>query len=103
MTQDALRPGGGTEHWGTVMARSDLLVSLVKAGSSGDATGARSVAEAIIAEERAKRHNVLAERRIEDLVLPALTRQACDELIEEQRRAAVLRAHSLEPRHGHGR
>ena len=134
MTQDALRPGGGTEHWGTVMARSDLLVSLVKAGSSGDATGARSVAEAIIAEERAKRHNVLAERlteamgvngaspvtgkfvghgqrhreflleltprrRIEDLVLPPLTRQACDELIEEQHRAAVLRAHSLEPRH----
>ena len=38
-------------------------------------------------------------RRIEDLVLPALTRQACDELIEEQHRAAVLRAHSLEPRH----
>ena len=134
MSQDALRPGGGTEHWGTVMARSDLLVSLVKAGSSGDATRARSVAEAIIAEERAKRHNVLAERlteamgvngaspvtakfvghgqrhreflleltprrRIEDLVLPALTRQACDELIEEQHRAAVLRAHSLEPRH----
>ena len=59
----------------------------------------RSVAEAIIAEECAKRHNVLAERRIEDLVLPALTRQACDELIEEQHWAAVLRAHSLEPRH----
>jgi SpoVK/Ycf46/Vps4 family AAA+-type ATPase len=38
-------------------------------------------------------------RRIEDLVLADLTRQACDELIEEQRRAAVLRAHSLEPRH----
>ena len=127
MRQDALRPGGGTEHWGTVMARSDLLVSLVKAGSSGEATRARSVAEAILAEECAKRHNVLAERlmdamggsgaspitakfvghgqrhreflleltprrRIEDLVLPALTRQACDELIEEQHRAAVLRA-----------
>src|SRR6202035_1787859 len=28
-----------------------------------------------------------------------LTRQACDELIEEQRRASLLRAHSLEPRH----
>ena len=44
------------------MARSDLLVSLVKAGSSGNTARARSVAEAIIAEERAKRHNVLAER-----------------------------------------
>ena len=40
------------------MARSDLLVSLVKAGSSGDSARARSVAEAIIAEERVKRHNV---------------------------------------------
>jgi SpoVK/Ycf46/Vps4 family AAA+-type ATPase len=38
-------------------------------------------------------------RRIEDLVLADLTRQACNELIEEQRRASVLRAHSLEPRH----
>ena len=44
------------------MARSDLLISLVKAGSTGDTARARSVAEAIIAEERVKRHNVLADR-----------------------------------------
>ena len=44
------------------MARSDLLISLVRAGSSGDTARARSVTEAIIAEERAKRHNVLADR-----------------------------------------
>ena len=44
------------------MARADLLVSLVKAGISGDTQGARSVAEAIIAEERGKQHTVLAER-----------------------------------------
>src|SRR6266851_3833503 len=44
------------------MARSDLLVSLVKAGTSGVTRGFRSTAEAIIAEERAKRHDVLAER-----------------------------------------
>ncbi len=116
------------------MARSDLLISLVKAGSSGDTARAKSVTEAIIAEERAKRHNVLAERlsdamrvngvasgaatfvgpgrqhrqflleltprkRLDDLVLTALARRACEELIEEQHRAAVLRAHSLEPRH----
>jgi hypothetical protein len=37
------------------MVRSDLLISLVKAGSSGDAARVRSVAEAIVAEERAKR------------------------------------------------
>jgi len=44
------------------MARSDLLVALVKAGSSGDKRGVRSAAEAIIAEERAKQHNLLANR-----------------------------------------
>jgi hypothetical protein len=44
------------------MARSDLLVALVKAGSSGDKRGVRSAAEAIIAEERAKQHNILANR-----------------------------------------
>ncbi|WP_025828120.1 AAA family ATPase [Acetobacter okinawensis] len=44
------------------MARSDLLISLVKAGSSGDLNSVRTTAEAIIAEERAKKHNVLAER-----------------------------------------
>ena len=44
------------------MARSDLLIALVKAGSSGDRKAVRATAEAIIAEERAKQHNVLADR-----------------------------------------
>lgn len=44
------------------MARSDLLISLVKAGTTGDKRGFRTAAEAIIAEERAKRHEVLADR-----------------------------------------
>lgn len=44
------------------MARADLIVNLVKAGVMGDARGARSVTEAIVAEEKAKQHTVLAER-----------------------------------------
>jgi len=44
------------------MARSDLLISLVKAGSSGDRKSVQAAAEAIIAEEKAKNHTVLAER-----------------------------------------
>ena len=44
------------------MARSDLLVSLVRAGASGDGRELANATEAIIAEERAKRHNVLADR-----------------------------------------
>jgi SpoVK/Ycf46/Vps4 family AAA+-type ATPase len=120
------------------MARSDLLVSLVKAGTVGDRRGFRSAAEAIIAEERAKRHNVLADqlthviqsngsgpnvpvmappvneqaarvrdfiaeivphRKLDELILPAVVRRAVGELVEEQQRADVLRAHGLEPRH----
>ena len=120
------------------MARSDLLVSLVKAGTSGDKRGFRTAAEAIIAEERAKRHYVLADqllhliqangsngptvqpasmpaetghrgkdfiseivprRRLDDLILPETVRRAVSELVEEQHRAGVLRAHGVEPRH----
>lgn len=117
------------------MARSDLLISLVKAGSSGDLRGFRAAAEAIIAEEHAKHHKVLADRlakaieangngirnpaiatlgplhrgrdflseilprrRLDDLILPPLARQGVEEMIEEQQRADLLRAHGLEPR-----
>ena len=114
------------------MARSDLLVSLVRAGASGDGKELTATVETIIAEERAKQHNILADRlvralrsngrggqlgsesiarsldyviemtprkRLEDLFLPATCERACRQLIEEQRRASLLRAHSLEPRH----
>ena len=119
------------------MARSDLIISLVKAGLNGDAAGVRETAEAIAADERAKRHTGLADRiaraihttaslaentgtsgarsrirdgsggisrreptrSINDLYLDTEVRAACDELIEEQRRADVLRAHGMEPRH----
>ena len=44
------------------MARSDLLVSLVKTAATGDRRLMRSTVEAIIAEERSKQHNVLADK-----------------------------------------
>jgi SpoVK/Ycf46/Vps4 family AAA+-type ATPase len=44
------------------VARADLLVNLVKAGVTGDPQSVKSVTEAIVAEERAKQHTVLAER-----------------------------------------
>ncbi|MFH5802770.1 AAA family ATPase [Alienimonas sp. DA493] len=44
------------------MARSDLLLSLVRAGTTGDEGRFRRAVEAVIAEERAKNHGVLAER-----------------------------------------
>lgn len=115
------------------MARSDLLLSLVKAGTGGDRRLFDRTVEAMIAEERAKQHHVLAdqlqesversrkaepgppamangavqnlfyeaipERTIETLILARATRQAAQELIEEQFRSELLRAHNLEPRH----
>lgn len=44
------------------MARSDLLIALAKAGAVGDRVLLRRTLEAIVAEERAKQHNVLADR-----------------------------------------
>ncbi len=49
------------------MARSDLLLSLVKAGTSGDRALFRKTVEALIAEERAKKHDILANRLAEHL------------------------------------
>lgn len=49
------------------MARSDLLVSLVKAGASGDQVAFRKTVESLIAEERSKRHEILANRLAEQL------------------------------------
>lgn len=44
------------------MARSDQLVSLVRAGIAGDRQMLRKAAEAIAADERAKKHHILADR-----------------------------------------
>lgn len=49
------------------MSRSDLLIQLVQSGGSGDKHLFRKVVEAIIAEEKAKQHNVLAEKLQESL------------------------------------
>lgn len=47
---------------GRTVARADLLVSLIKAGSKGDQTSFLQAAEGIIAEERENKHHVLADR-----------------------------------------
>lgn len=117
------------------MARSDLLISLVKASVSGDKAAVRSAVESIIAEEKGKQHTILADRltramqsngnrmnmprpvpetgrrprefivevtplqTLDDLILSEANRNTVDQLIEEQRRAALLRSHGLDPRH----
>ncbi len=44
------------------MARSDLLVSLIKAGAAGDRATLKTTTEMLVAEERAKSHHGLADR-----------------------------------------
>jgi len=44
------------------MARSDLLLSLIRAGATGDRAMLTSTVEAIVAEEKAHSHHVLADR-----------------------------------------
>ena len=55
------------------MARSDLLISLVRAGASGDKTTLRSTVEAMMAEERAKSHHIVADRLEKALQAVAIT------------------------------
>lgn len=44
------------------MARSDLLLSIVRAGIAGDKAALRSSVEAAVAEERTKSHHIFADR-----------------------------------------
>jgi SpoVK/Ycf46/Vps4 family AAA+-type ATPase len=44
------------------MARSDLLINLVRAGVNGDTGTFSRTVDAIVAEERAKQHNVVADQ-----------------------------------------
>ena len=58
------------------MARSDLLLSIVRAGAAGDQTALRSSVEAVVAEERNKNHNILADRLQRALNAVAVTSPA---------------------------
>jgi len=44
------------------MARADILISLVQSGSRNDMVSFRKSVESLVAEERAKKHNILADR-----------------------------------------
>lgn len=114
------------------MARSDLILTLVRAGMAGDRALLRATVEALAAEERAAKHTTLADRlaqalsvngsaahvvangvypgrefvaeaapqrKLEDLMLTAVAQRQASDLIEEQRRADLLRSHGLQPRH----
>lgn len=68
------------------MARSDLILNLAKAGAHGDRMLLRRTLEALISEERAKKHNVFANR-LEELLRNggARTAEAAHSLAMEDR------------------
>ena len=116
------------------MARADLILNLVKAGARGDQAQFQKIVEALVVDERAKKHTILAdrllaqlqadnngrhrppapaslslpvgplvtevvpERRLEDMILPAEAEEIIRELVAEQHRADLLRSYALEPR-----
>ena len=112
------------------MARADLILDLVEAERRGDRDKFRVLVEAVIAEERANQHHLLADRlseiitttgqslvrddratairdlvhevvpnrRLDDLELAPVPRRVVAELDEEQRRADLLRSYGIEPR-----
>lgn len=112
------------------MARADLLLDLVEAERRGDRDRFRVLVEAVIAEERANQHHLVADRlselitttgqshvrddraaairdlvqevvpnrRLDDLELGPVPRRVVTELIEEQKRAELLRSYGIEPR-----
>jgi len=55
------------------MTKSDLILSLVRAGAAGDKNMLRSTVEAMMADERAKSHHILADRLERALQAVAVT------------------------------
>jgi SpoVK/Ycf46/Vps4 family AAA+-type ATPase len=65
-----------------------------------DKAGPRAVAATYLPDRvRDYITEVPARRTLDELILSETVRQACDELIAEQRSGNLLRAHGLEPRH----
>lgn len=77
------------------MARSDLLLALVRSGAGGDELAFRRAAEALIAEENAKKHGVLASQLTEALSRKRPGGSAVSPLSRPQRDPGLF--HEVEP------
>lgn len=68
------------------MARSDLLIGLARAGSSGNRELFRKTLQALIAEERAKQHHILADRLEQSIIDKDSTSNQKTDMYDEQSR-----------------
>jgi len=78
------------------MARADLLVDLVKAGSRGDRGAFVRLVESMAAEERAKNHSLLADRLVQGLQLNGNGRKPLGLSVSDEKAGELL--HELVPR-----
>lgn len=79
------------------MARSDLLLALVQSGAGGDDLAFRRAAEALIAEENAKKHNVLASQLTEALTRRRGASSTVSPLSRQRESASAALFHQIEP------
>jgi len=84
-----------SKHYDT-MARADLLVDLVKAGSRGDRTAFARLVESMAAEERAKNHSLLADRLVQSLQINGNGRKAIGFAVSDDKAGELL--HEIVPR-----
>ena len=76
---------------------SDRLLAQLRANVNGRHEAANpSRAMSSVAGSRV--HEMIPERRLDDLILPVEADEAVRELVEEQRRADLLRSYNIEPR-----
>jgi SpoVK/Ycf46/Vps4 family AAA+-type ATPase len=68
------------------MARSDLLITLVRASVLGDKSAVREVVETIIAEEKGKQHMVLAERLARAIQASDITTKRCSSISDSHQK-----------------
>ena len=62
------------------MARADLILNLVKAGAQGDQARFQRTVEALAADERSKKHTILADRLLAQLRTSENGRYICHQL-----------------------
>ncbi|MBL8550505.1 MAG: ATP-binding protein [Hyphomonadaceae bacterium] len=77
------------------MARNDLLINLIQAGVAGDRARLRSTVEAIAAEERSRKHTILADRLMDALssTMGVNGRGASLAIPQQAGRDAILEVH----------
>jgi len=78
------------------MARADLLVDLVKAGSRGDRAAFVRLVESMAAEERAKNHTMLADRLVQGLQVNGNGRKPVGFSVADEKAGELL--HEIVPR-----